>query len=232
MNDSICLVIAHTNTNYRKRLLNECLNSINTPIVLSTNYPVNEETQQLCDNYLYNKNNPLLYKEDYDKYNVIYNYWTLDSNGDKVTIPFEFEHGYAVYCLIKDGLDLIEKLGYKKVHIINYDYQISSDTLNDNSKSLDDFDMVVYEYDKQIYGVNSYCSGFISSKLEHILPFFSQFKDLESYYTSGEYFTLLEIKLKKYLDLQNLNISKKLFDNLQENNKLNQEGLLEFSKEK
>ena len=41
-----------------------------------------------------------------------------------------------------------------------------------------------------------------------------------------------EQKLKKYLDLQNLNISKKLFDNLQENNKLNQEGLLEFSKEK
>ena len=66
----------------------------------------------------------------------------------------------------------------------------------------------------------------------HILPFFSQFKDLESYYISGEYFSLLEIKLKKYLDLQNLNISKKLFDDLQENNKLNQEGLLQFSKEK
>ena len=92
--------------------------------------------------------------------------------------------------------------------------------------------MVVYEYDKQIYGINCYCSGFISSKLEHILPFFSQFKDLESYYISGEYFSLLEIKLKKYLDLQNLNISKKLFDDLQENNKLNQEGLLQFSKEK
>ena len=28
------------------------------------------------------------------------------------------------------------------------------------------------------------------------------------------------------------NISKKLFDDLQENNKLNQEGLLQFSKEK
>ena len=161
MNDSICLVIAHTDTNYRKKLLNECLNSIKTPIVLSTNYPVNEETQQLCDNYIFNKNNPLLYKEDYDKYNVIYNYWKLDSDGNKVTTPFEFEHGYAVYCLIKDGLDLIEKLGYKKVHIINYDYQISSDTLNDNSKSLDDFDMVVYEYDKQIYGIICYCSGFI-----------------------------------------------------------------------
>ena len=104
MNDSICLVIAHANTNYRKKLLNECLNSIKTPIVLSTNYPVNEETQQLCDNYLYNKNNPLLYKEDYDKYNIIYNYWKLDSDGNKVTTPFEFEHGYAVYCLIKDDI--------------------------------------------------------------------------------------------------------------------------------
>ena len=32
MNDSICLVIAHANTNYRKKLLNECLNSVKTPI--------------------------------------------------------------------------------------------------------------------------------------------------------------------------------------------------------
>ena len=35
-----------------------------------------------------------------------------------------------------------------------------------------------------------------------------------------------------YFYLKNLNISKKLFDDLQENNKLNQEGLLQFSKEK
>jgi hypothetical protein len=226
-NDSICLVMAHADTNYRKKLLNECLSSINLPVVLSTNYPVSEENQLLCDYYIYNKNNPLLYKEEYSKYNVFYNYWYLDNNGNKITKPFEFEHGYAAYSLIRDGLEFIEKLGYKKVHIINYDYQISNKTLNDNSKSLDNCDIIVYQQLEE-----NYEAGFISSKIDHILPFFTKFKSRESYYKSGEPFNILEIKLKKYIDAQNSNISKRPFDSLKEYNKVNQEGLLQFSKSK
>lgn len=231
-NDSICLVMAHADTNYRKKLLNECLSSINLPVVLSTNYPVSEENQLLCDYYIYNKNNPLLYKEEFSKYNVFYNYWYLDNNGNKIKTPFNFEHGYAVYSLIRDGLEFIEKLGYKKVHIINYDYQISNKTLNDNSKSLDNCDIIVYQYNYKSYDDDSYCSGFLSSRMEHILPFFTKFKSRESYYTSGEPFNILETKLKKYIDAQNSNISKRPFDSLKEVNKVNQEGLLQFSKSK
>ena len=231
-NDSICLVMAHADTNYRKRLLNECLKSINLPVVLSTNYPVSEETQLLCDYYIYNKNNPLLYKEEFSKYNVSYNHWHIDINGNKIVKSFNFEHGYAAYSLTREGLEFIEKLGYKKVHIINYDYQISNKTLNDNSNSLNDCDIIVYKYDEKDYEGDSYCSGFISSKMEHILPFFTKFKSRESYYTSGDSFNILEIKLKKFLDNQNSNISKRLFDSLKEDNKVNQEGLLQFSKSK
>jgi hypothetical protein len=231
-NDSICLVMAHADTNYRKGLLNECLSSINLPVVLSTNYPVSEETQLLCDYYIYNKNNPLLYKEEFSKYNVSYNHWHIDINGNKIVKPFNFEHGYAAYSLTREGLEFIEKLGYKKVHIINYDYQISNKTLNDNSKSLDNCDIIVYQYDANNYDGDSYCSGFLSSKMEHILPFFTKFKSRESYYTSGDSFNILEIKLKKFLDNQNSNISKRLFDSLKGDNKVNQEGLLQFSKSK
>jgi hypothetical protein len=224
--------MAHADTNYRKGLLNECLSSINLPVVLSTNYPVSEETQLLCDYYIYNKNNPLLYKEEFSKYNVSYNHWHIDINGNKIVKPFNFEHGYAAYSLTREGLEFIEKLGYKKVHIINYDYQISNKTLNDNSKSLDNCDIIVYQYDANNYDGDSYCSGFLSSKMEHILPFFTKFKSRESYYTSGDSFNILEIKLKKFLDNQNSNISKRPFGSLRENNKLNQEGLLQFSKSK
>ena len=230
MNDSICLVIAHTDTNYRKRLLTECVSSIKLPVILSTNYPVSEDTQLLCDYYVYNKNNPLLYKEDFSKYKVSYNYWYIDGDGNRVVVPFNFEHGYAVYSLIREGLEFIQKLGYKKVHIINYDYNISTKTLSDNSNLLNNYDMVVYKYNDDEHDQASYCSGFISSNLEHILPFFTKFKNKESYYSIEEPFSILEIKLKKYLDHQNLNISEKLIDSLKESNKLNQEGLLFFSK--
>lgn len=229
-NDTICLVVAHTNTDYRKSLLIECLSSINLPVVLSTNYPVSEESQLLCDYYIYNKNNPLLYKEEFSKYNVSYNYWYLDNKGNRITTPFNFEHGYAAYSLIREGLELIEKLGYRKVHIINYDYQISEKTLDDNSTSLDEFDIIAYKYGEKDYDEDSYCSGFISSKVEHILPFFKEFQNRESYYISDNAFNILEIKLKKFLKYQTSNISERLFESLRENNKLNQEGIIQFSK--
>ncbi len=230
--ESICLVMAHTDTDYRKKLLNECLSSIKLPVVLSTNYPVSEESQLLCDYYIYNKNNPLLYKEEFSKYNVSYNYWNIDENGNKVTKSFNFEHGYAAYSLIREGLEFIKKLGYKKVHIINYDYQISNTTLIENSNSLDICDIIVYKYGEKDYDGDSYSSGFISSKLEHIIPFFTRFNSRESYYTSGESFNILEIKFKNFLDSQNSNISKRLFESLKKDNKVNQEGLLQFSKSK
>ena len=230
--DSICLVVTHADTKYRKKLLNECLSSINLPVVLSTNYPVSEESQLLCDYYIYNKNNPLLYKEEYGKYNVTYNYWRKNESGDIITTPFDFEHGYAAYSLIREGLEFIEKLGYKKVHIINYDYQISSETLMNNSNSLNEYDMVIYKYDEQ--STDGYCSGFLSSKLEYVLPFFTKFKTKDSYYT--ETFCTLEMKLKKYLDSKNFMRSGNMFQNsyytLNENSKVNQEGLLQFSKSK
>jgi hypothetical protein len=226
--DSICLVVAHADTNYRKRLLNECLSSINLPVVLSTNYPVSEENQLLCDYYIYNKNNPLLYKEEFSKYNVSYNYWRLDGNGNKITTPFNFEHGYAAYSLIRDGLNLIERLGYKKVHVINYDYQISSKTIDDNSKLLDEYDILTYSNFKNFDG-DSYCTGFFSTRLEHVMSFFNLY-NRDSYYFSK--FLTLESKFKYTLDNQNSNIHKRTYDSLSEDNKVNQEGLLQFSKSK
>jgi autotransporter strand-loop-strand O-heptosyltransferase len=226
--DSICLVVAHADTKYRKKLLNECLSSIKLPVVLSTNYPVSEENQLLCDYFIYSKNNPLLYKEEYSRYNVSYNYWYKDENGDRIMTPFDFEHGYAAYSLIREGLEFIEKLGYKKVHIINYDYQIASETLMNNSNLLSEYDIVIYKYDEQ--STDGYCSGFLSSKLEYVLPFFTKFKTKDSYYT--ETFCTLEMKLKKYLDFKNLNMFQNSYYTLNENSKVNQEGLLQFSKSK
>ena len=228
-NDSICLVVAHADTKYRKKLLNECLSSINLPVVLSTNYPVTEESQLLCDYFIYNKNNPLLYKEEFGKYNLSYNYWCLDNNGNKITAPLDYEHGYAAYSLIRDGLEFIKKLGYKKAHIINYDYKISNKTIQDNSKLLDEYDILTYSNFENFDGDNSYCTGFFSGRLEHILPFFTSF-DKDSYYFSK--LLTLESKFKYVLDNQNSNIHKRTYDSLKEENKLNQEGILQFSKSK
>jgi hypothetical protein len=97
-----------------------------------------------------------------------------------------------------------------------------------NSNLLSEYDIVIYKYDEQ--STDGYCSGFLSSKLEYVLPFFTKFKTKDSYYT--ETFCTLEMKLKKYLNSKNLNMFQNSYYTLNENSKVNQEGLLQFSKSK
>lgn len=228
--DSISIVISHANTDYRKTLLENCLKSIKNPIILSVNYPVSEKIQNLCDYVFYTKENPLLYKNEFSLYNVSYNYWFIDNNGIKNITPFEYEHGFAVYSLIKNGLEIAKNLGANKVNVINYDYEINDEIFIEHNKLLDNYDLVVYYYDEKTYDDNSYCSGFFSGKLEIVHNFFNQFKDKKEYYSTKEPFNILEIKFYKYFKNKNIKIKELSFNDLSKTNKLNQEGVLQFSK--
>ena len=75
--DSVIIVLSHANNEWRKHLLKECLKSLKGEIILSTNYPVDFETQKMCDWVVYSKKNEILPKEEYSKYNVFFNYWII-----------------------------------------------------------------------------------------------------------------------------------------------------------
>lgn len=215
--DSVSIVMAHANNDNRKNLLKKCLSQLSTTIILSTNYPVDDETQSMCDYVIYTKENPLLYKDEFEKNGVGYYKWSM-INGEKVYEPFEFEHGYAAYTLTRNGLELAKKIGAKKVNVINYDYQIYQETIAENTKLLDEYEMVLYTYDSTSYDEKSYCSAFFSANIDKALGFFTKFNTKESYYRTGEPFNILEIKLYNYIKEKGYKVKEISYSKLEDSN--------------
>jgi len=224
-NDSVSIVLAHANNDERRNLLKKSLNELNSPIILSTNHTVDEETQKLCDLVIYNKDNPLLFKEEFDDLGVGYYKWEI-IDGKEVCERFEYEHGYAVYTLMKKGLEVAKTLGINKVNIINYDYQICQKTIDTNSKLLDEYDLIAYKYDKTSYKDLSYCTGFFSARIDVALGFVNEFKSKKEYYMTAEPFNILEIKFYNYLKDKNLKIKNIFYSELAEDNMTDVEDLI------
>ena len=83
--------------------------------------------------------------------------------------------------MTKKGIQYAKLLGKKRVHIINYDYLISSSTFNQNEKLLDDHDIVVYKHEDWDHGQMSYCSAFFSAKIDVALAYFTKYKSKDDY---------------------------------------------------
>ena len=228
------IVMAHANTDYRRTLLKKCLQSIKTPIILSTNCPVSQDIQLLCDHVIYTKENPLVYKEDYKKLNIAYFYWNLNEQGERVYQDMEFEHGYAAYCLTKNAIEYCKSKGYDAIHCVNYDYEISEETINHHNELLNDYDLTVYDYDvadTMDYDGESYCTGFFSGKIHALESFFTRFNTKEDYYLSENRYNVLERKISlHYNNLENPYMIHTININiLKQSSKVNQEGVLMFS---
>lgn len=225
------IVMAHANTDYRKRLLRNCLQSIKTPIVLSTNCPVSQDIQLLCDHVIYTKENPIVHKEDYANTNISYSYWNINEQGVKVYQDMEFEHGYAAYCLTRNGIEYCKTKGFDAVHCINYDYEISDAVVEYHTTLLEDCNLVMYTYDVEEtidYDGNSYSTGFYSGKIHALESFFTKFNTKEEYYFNEEKYNVLERKIYLHY-IGHSSIKELSFTLLKHTCKVNQEGVLMFS---
>ena len=226
--DSVAIVLAHANTPHRRQLLKDCLSSIKMETVLSTNYTVDEETQKLADWVVYSKENPILLKDEFEKYDVSYFSWWNDENGNRVTVPFEYEHGYAAYDLTKKGIEYAKSLGKKRVHIINYDYVISPSTLRTNEFLLEDNDIVLYTHEDWDFGHKAYCSAFFSANIDVASSYFTKYKSKEEYYRSMNGFNILEINMFHHFDNDDYKKHTQSINSLKDVNKINQEAAHNF----
>jgi autotransporter strand-loop-strand O-heptosyltransferase len=225
--ESIAIVLAHADTQYRRKLLKDCLSSIKMDTILSTNYVVEPDIQKLSSWTLYSKDNPLLFKEDYEKYGVGYFSWWIDENGERKTRPFLFEHSYAVYSLIRQGLEKAKSLGKKYVHIVNYDYVISNSTFKTNRKLLEKSDAVLYKYEDWEID-NLYCSAFLSAKLDVLYSYFTKYNSKEEYYTSLPGFNVLELNMYQYFLDESIKKAVFPWSSLGKDNSVNLEGAHNF----
>ena len=226
--DSVTIVLSHADNEWRKNILDECLEHISGEIILSSNFPVETKTQKLCDWVLYNKNNPLLSKEMFEKFNLSYDYWSLDSNGNKITNQLDYDHGYAAYTLIQQGIKFAKQIGKNKVHIINYDYIIDNNNINQNNILLDSFDSVLYTYKEKSYSEDSYCVGFLSGNVDMLEKIFSHYKSIDEYYSDDNKYKILEVITYNLSKKYNLNVKELYYEDL--NSLTNREGVLMFSK--
>lgn len=214
-NNLITIVLAHANTEKKRNCLIESLKSIKTKVLLSTNHPIENDVKNLCDYINYETENPILLREEFDKYNS-YFYFVVNEDGVEVPKYFDYEHGFAAYKLIFGGLELAKLQGFKKAHIINYDYSIDDDTLIKNNSLLDLYDGVFYKYKEKSYTQDSYSTGFISGKIEELYKIFSYYKTKDEYYSFDGHFKILEIITCDIVKKLNLNVKEFYYEDLTE----------------
>jgi autotransporter strand-loop-strand O-heptosyltransferase len=212
--DLVTIILSHANTKEKRKILIEHLKTINTKILLSTNYPIDDEIKVLCDYVIYDEENPILLKEDFNKYNVSWNFYRFEE-GVEVREPFDYEHGYAVYKLIQNGLTESKKLGFKYSHIINYDYLINENTLQDNYKLLENYDSVFYIYQ------DSYCTGFFTGKIDELIKPFTHYNTKDEYYNYDGTNKILEIITRDAVKKQNLKVKELFYEDLKETSIVN-----------
>jgi len=205
--DSIVVILSHANTEQKRNLLKRCLESIKSEKVIVSNYPVEPEFQMKSNWVLYTNKNEILLQKDFQRYNVDYSYSWKFEDGETVYIPAEFEHGYAVYCLIRRALLFCKSIGKEIVHIINYDYIIPQEVIDENNYDLIHSDTVFYDMDL-IKG--AYSTGMFSGKIDTLLNFFTLLKSPEDYYSKtiyGSYSPILEGKFTIFYKKQNIKIN-------------------------
>jgi len=214
-NELVTIILSHANTKEKRKILIENLKTINTKILLSTNYPIDDEIKTLCDYVIYDEDNPILLKEDFDKYDVSFYFYSI-KDGVEVRESFDYEHGYAVYKLIQNGLTESKKLGFKYSHIINYDYLINKNTLQDNYKLLENYDSVFYSYKNKPYPQDSYCTGFFTGKIDELIKPFTHYNTKDEYYNYDGYYKILEIITRDTVKKQNLKVKELFYEDLME----------------
>jgi hypothetical protein len=228
----LILITAYCNTEQKKELLDRLLSFLNFyssvfDIMVSSHTPLDIEIQNKCDYVIFDKENLLLY-DDKIRPKLFFKTDTFTVNSNYIS---SFNTTYTVLKLESMGTSLANSLGYKKIHKIEYDTDISSiKELIDNSKLLNEFDTVCYTND----GIKTnFMSGSIwSSKILKLPDFYLKYQKnevLEIIYQNGlsaewlikKYFTNNNCFYKNINDLTNQGIeialSHKNFDIIRNN---------------
>ena len=229
VDETVVLVLAHPNNENNKKLLKNCLSGFEYDVILSTNYKVDEETQEMCNHVIYTRENQLLSYKDYSKYGVSYKYWYVNELGERYEQYFDCNHSYAVYRLIQNGINYANMIGKKKVHIINYDYEISNSTLSYINSVLNKKDLMLYREG------DLYLTGFFSGKIDALSTYFNKHNSIKDFYTAYSDFNTLERQVYEHFTNSEYTIESKDISELYAGNKVNQyeyDSVLLFEPEK
>lgn len=160
----------------------------NIPIILAGHYPLKPEIQKMGDYYLFDKNNDILSKKDFEKYNVNSGRWTK-YGGMRLDNVYEFHHDYAIWETMRNSFNFCDFLGKKYIHFLEYDNL--PDPIQFRQAFMEyipNYDAVLYEYHKgsiKDSHFGAYCATFIFSiKTETALKVINGIKNKDEYFTN------------------------------------------------
>ena len=134
--------------------------------------------------YLYDKNNPLLMRYEFQEHGVNSMRWTK-LNNHTIENKMEFHHDYAIWVTMKHAFKFVESLGKKYIHFLEYD------NLPDEVQYRQAFmeymrgnDAVVYEYSEgSTKEENPYSSTYIFSiRTDIALELVNKINNKEEYF--------------------------------------------------
>lgn len=195
----------------------------NIPILLTGHYPIKEEIQKLVDYYLFDRNNPLLVKNEFADYNLSSGRWT--QMGDyRIDNENLFHHDYAIWEAMRNSFNFCKYLGKKNIHFFEYD-NLPDEVQYRQAflERINQFDAVLYEYTENSTtnkNFSEYCATFIFSiKTDVAIEVINQVKNKHEYfYNRPNGWQLERIFLKC---LRNVTQSIHVSDYVANNNELN-----------
>jgi len=164
LKNDIFIIGTWTDTEEKEQELIKCIDKVKQfgcEIMLVSHYPVPSYIQNKADYYLYDKDNQLLEKKDYKKYNINSKLW-FNSEDYKIDITYPYHHDYSIWCSWRNAFNFAKYLKKDRIFYIEYDcviddvYKFSENFIEE----LDETKAVLYEYEK-----DSYKKGYVSTFL-------------------------------------------------------------------
>jgi len=149
-------------------------------VIVSSHIDVPESVKKICDFLVIETDNPIILKEDYDKYSPNHPVQYHHFPDFFLEHTFAYNHAYAALRLIINGLAIAKMRNMENFHIINYDYIIRDDeTLRQNIKLLEEYDIVCYEWDPTRLSINT---GYYTGRTDVIFEVLNEFQEVEDFF--------------------------------------------------
>ena len=180
-NDDIFVIGEYVNFEKKENTLISLIESLkqyDIPILLSGHYPVKPKIQKMVDYYLFDKENPFLNVDDFQKYNMAATYVWIETNDWKSEIRAS-SGDYAEWTLIRNAVNFINYLGKKNIHYIDYD------NIPDPDQYIKEFLIPIKNYDAAVLSTHEprrYQTFIFSIKTEIAVKVFNTLKTQEEYY--------------------------------------------------
>lgn len=183
-NKEIAIIMSHADTDQKLDLLEESILALKAQgldVLISSHIDLPPTIYDLVNWVVIDKENPIIYSEEYSKYSSTTPIHWIDYPGFRLTYPLEFNHGYAALRLIMSGLGIAKTHGYKIAHFINYDYTIADpEVIKLHKTLLETSDLVSYSWGGIMDSMNT---GLFSARVAELESAISSITSKEAYFS-------------------------------------------------